>query len=112
MVGTIECSNNQSMYQRVDHTTVYSYLLGEVGALYINFLDTVVLPVGGVHFVCLIAITIEVFWVNSYPLPPWVYSFDPTIVQKKKRQKMQSKALGKMENNFCAFLFLRACFIM
>ena len=50
------------MYQRVDHTTtVYSYLLGEVGALYINFLDTVVLPVGGVHFVCLIAITIEVF---------------------------------------------------
>ena len=38
------------MYQRVDHTTVYSYLLGEVGALYINVLDTVVLPVGGVHF--------------------------------------------------------------
>ena len=35
-----------------------------------------------------------------------------TIVQKKKRKKMQSKALGKMENNFCAFLFLPACFIM
>ena len=51
------------MYQRVDHTTVYSYLLGEVGALYVNVLDTVtvVLPVGGVHFVCLITITIEVF---------------------------------------------------
>ena len=49
------------MYQRVDHTTVYSYLLGEVGALYINVLDTVVLPVGGVHFLCLITITIDVF---------------------------------------------------
>ena len=35
-----------------------------------------------------------------------------TVVQKKKRKKMQSKALGKMENNFCAFLFLPACFIV
>ena len=61
VVGIIECSNKQSMYQRVDHTTVYSYLLGEVGALYIIFLDTVVLPVGGVRFLCLITITIEVF---------------------------------------------------
>lgn len=61
--STIQRSNNQSMYQRVDHTK-------EKCALYINFLDTVVLPVGGGHYLCLITITIEVFWVNNHPLPP------------------------------------------